>query len=376
LTQRSRFIAVALGLLLLGVLVSACGGTPVAQTWPGLTVDGDTVYAISGAPQQVYMIDAETGTQKGTFLPQGENKGVLYWSPVTVVGDVAFVGFSDTGAGIAGLYAFDPATGQELWHVPVESYIQATPAYADGIVYVGDTGGYVFAIDVESRTIKPGWPFQAKDAVWAEALVAEGRVYVASMDHHLYCLDPESGELIWDQELGGAMAAQPILEDGILYIGAFDGKVYAIDAGSGEPVDGFDFKAGNWIWSEALMSGGQLYVTALDGFLYALDPATGEMLSPYPYNSGGLSGGRDAIRAAPVGVQEAIVIATQSGRVAAVNTATPRWSWPGGAPEAEIYTTPVVSGDRVLVILQNGQVQALDATSGAVGWSFLPASSQ
>jgi outer membrane protein assembly factor BamB len=360
----------------LGVLLSACGAAPVAQTWPGLTVDGDTVYAISGAPQQVYMIDAETGTQKGSFLPQGEPEGVLYWSPVTVGEGVAFVGFSDTGAGIAGLYAFDPGTGQELWHVPVDSYIQAAPAYVDGTIYVGDTAGYVFAVDVEERTIKPGWPFQAKDAVWAEALVVDGRVYIASMDHHLYCLDAESGELIWDQELGGAMAAKPIIEDGVLYIGAFDGRLYALDSSTGEPEQGFEFRAGNWIWSEALMSGGQLYVTALDGFLYALDPATGEKLSPYPYDSGGLSGGRDAIRAAPVEVGDATVIATQSGRVAALNTASPRWSWPGGAPEAEIYTTPVVSGDRVLVILQNGQVQALDAASGAVGWSFLPASSQ
>jgi outer membrane protein assembly factor BamB len=363
------------GLLLVGVLLSACGSAPVAQTWPGLTVEGDTVYAISGAPQRVYMLDAETGTEKSTFLPQGENKGVLYWSPVTVVDDVAFVGFSDTGAGIAGLYAFDPATGQELWHVPVESYVQATPAYADGVIYVGDTAGYVFAVDVEAGTIKPGWPFQAQDAVWAEPLVEDGRVFIASMDHHLYCLDAESGEVLWDQELGGAMAAQPTIEDGILYVGAFDGKVYALDADTGEPAEGFEFKAGNWIWSEVLMSGGQLYVTALDGLLYALDPATGAVVSPYPYNSGDLSGGNDAIRAAPVEAGEAIVIASQSGRVAAVNTATPRWSWPGGVPEAEVYTTPVVSGGTVFVILMNGQVQALEADNGAVGWSFLPAPS-
>lgn len=376
MTQRSRFIAVAVGLLLVGVLLSACGAAPVAQTWPGLTVDGGTAYVISGAPQQVYMIDAETGTQKGSFLPQGENKGVLYWSPVTVADGVAYVGFSDTGAGTAALYAFDPATGQEIWHVPVKSYIQAAPAYVDGVVYVGDTAGNVFAIDVESRTIKPGWPFQAKDAVWAEALVVDGRVYIPSMDHHLYCLDAESGELIWDQELGGALAAQPVMEDGILYIGAFDGKMYALEADTGQPVEGFDFKAGNWIWSEALMSGGQLYVTALDGRLYALDPATGAVIPPYPYNSGDLSGGNDAIRAAPVEAGDAVLIATESGRVAAINAATVRWSWPGGAPEAAVYTTPIVSGDRVLVILQNGQVQALDATTGAVGWSFLPASSQ
>ena len=204
----------------------------------------------------------------------------------------------------------------------------------------------------------------------------DGRVYVTSMDHHLYCLDAESGELIWDQKLGGAMAAQPMIDDGILYVGAFDGKVYALDPDTGQPLEGFDFKAGNWIWSEVLMSGDQLYVTALDGRLYALDPASGAVLPPYPYNSGDLSGGRDAIRAAPVEAGETVLIAAESGRVAAVNGAALRWSWPGGAPEAGIYTTPVVSGDRVFVILMNGQVQTLDISSGAVGWSFVPASSK
>lgn len=365
-----------MGLLLLGVLLSACGAAPVAQTWPGLTVEGDTVFVISGAPQQVYMLDVETGIQKSTFVPPGEHKGVLYWSPVTVGDGVAYVGFADTGAGFAGLYAFDPGIGQELWHVPVENYMQAAPTYVDGVVYIGDTSGYVYAIDVETRTIKPGWPFKAGDAVWAEALVAEGRVYVASMDHHLYCLDAERGEVLWDQKLGGAMAASPVLEDGILYVGAFDGKVYALDAGTGELVDGFEFKAENWIWSEALMSGDQLFVTALDGRLYALQPDSGAVISPYPYDSGNLSQGKDAIRAAPVEAGEAIVVASESGRVAAINSATAQWSWPGGAPEASIYTTPVVSDGKVFVILMNGQVQTLDASNGAVGWSFLPASSQ
>ncbi len=377
MTQRSRIIAAAAGLLLLAVLLSACGAAPVAQTWPGLTLDGDTLYVISGQPQQVFMLDAETGAQKGTFFPQGEYKGVLYWSPVTVGDGVAFVGFADSGGGLARLYAFDPQTGQQLWYVPVDTYIQDAPTYVDGVVYVGDATGYVYAVDVETGSIKPGWPFQAESAVWASLLVVDGRVYVASMDHHLYCLDAESGQVIWDQEVGGAMAASPILEDGILYVGAFDGKLYALRADTGEPVEGFEFKAGNWIWSDALMSGGQLYVTALDGKLYALEPSNGAIIPPYPYNSGDVSGGKDVIRAAPVQAGDVIVVATESGRVIAVQGATPKWSpWPSGVPQAAIYTTPVVSGGRIYVVLMNGQLQTLDAETGAIGWSFSPPASQ
>ncbi len=384
MTQRSRIIAAAAGLLLLGVVLSACGAAPVAQTWPGLTLDGNTIYVISDQPQRVYMLDAETGEPQGTFPPtwlelvnDDQPKGVVYWSPVTVGEGVAFVGFSDTGAGTAGLYAFDPETGRELWSVPVDVYIQAAPTYVDGVVFVGDTGGFVYAVDVETQGIKPGWPFQAESAIWASPLVADGRVYVASMDHHLYCLDAESGQVLWETELGGALGASPILEDGILYVGAFDGKMYALRADTGEPVAGFEFRAENWIWSEALMTGGQLHVTALDGKLYALEPTTGKAI--WSYNSGEASGGKDVIRAAPVETGTLIVVATESGNVIAVRDGVPaRPAWSSGTtpPQGSIYTTPVVRGDTIYVVLMGGQVWTLDAETGAAAPFFSPPTSE
>jgi len=237
LTQRSRVLGAVIGLLLLGVVLSACGAAPVAQNWPGLTVEGDTIYAISGLPQQVYMLDAETAIQKATFMPQGEHRGVVYWSPVTLGEDLAFVGFAEDGADVAGLYAFDPETGQEQWNIPVKNLVLPAPTYDDGVVYFGDSDGFVYAVDVESRSIKPGWPFEAKDAIWASPLVAGGRVYVAGMGHYLYCLDAESGQVLWEREIGAAMAKSPTLEDGILYVGAFDGKVHAIEVWNEQNLD-------------------------------------------------------------------------------------------------------------------------------------------
>ncbi len=366
MTKRSRIVGAAIVLLLLGLVLSACAGSVVAENWPGLTVDGDTVYAISGAPQQVYIVDATNRSTKATFMPDGaeENRAAAnYWSPVTVGGGLAFAGFFQQRFSNNGLYAFDPETGQQQWWVEAESEILSAPTYADGVVYYGTTGGQVYAVDVESRSVKAGWPFEVGSPVWASPLVADGRVYVVSMDHILYCLDAETGEEKWQQEVGGALATQPLLEDGILYAGAFDGKVHALKADSGEPVEGFDFQAGNWIWSTPLMIEGQLFVTALDGFLYALDPATGEVLPPYPYDSGAISQGRDVIRANPIQVGDTILIATEKGHVVAVEGGQRICSWPSGAPESAVYTTPVLSGEKVYLIQLSGEVHTLDAAT-------------
>jgi outer membrane protein assembly factor BamB len=121
-----------------------------------------------------------------------------------------------------------------------------------------------------------------------------------------------------------------------------------------------------------LLADGRLYVTALDGRLYALDPATGQEVSPYPYDSGSLQDAADVIRAAPVQAADNIVIATESGRVAAVQNAQAVWDWPSGVPEDAIYTTPVVVDGTIYVALRSGQVVTLDAENGVQGWTFSP----
>ncbi len=372
MTKQRPIVGAALGLLLIGLLLSACGTVPVAETWPGLTVADGTVYVIGGTPQQVYLLDAENGTQKGTFIPAGEHRGVVYWSPVTVGGGRAFVGFSEPQAGVYGLYAFDPTTRLEQWHVSVQDLILAAPVYADGVVYFGTSDGQVYAVDAETGAEKPGWPFRAREAIWASPLVAGGRVYVPSMDHSLYCLEAATGQVVWEFKANGSFAAQPILADGILYVGAFDGRLYAIHADSGQAVEGFAFQADNWIWSEALLADGRLYVTALDGRLYALDPATGAVLPPYPYDSKEATGQRDLLRAAPVQAGDRILVVTRSGRVIAVRDGVGQVWWPSGLPQAEILTTPVVAAGRVYLALMNGQVQTLDAETGVPGWFFSP----
>jgi outer membrane protein assembly factor BamB len=356
------------------IVLAGCGGTPIAENWPGLTVDGDTVYVISGSPQQVYMLDAETGAQKGTFMPSGDPKPPLYWSPVEVGDGLAFVGFAEPQSSIAAMYAFDPETGQEQWNIPADSYVIPAPTYAGDVVYFGDTAGNVYAVDIESKRVKPGWPFVAESAIWASPLVAGDTLFVAAMDHHVYALDRESGEVLWKQEVGGAMAAQPTLDEhgGVLYVGAFDGQVYALDAATGEPVQGFEFESNGWVWSEVLLRDSRLHVTSLDGKMYALEPASGTEIKRLTFNAAPADNEKDRLRASPVESGDSIIVAAESGRVFSTKDAIAQWSWPGGVPQQSVLTTPVVLDGTVYIVLMDGSVQTLDAETGTQGWAFTP----
>jgi len=155
-------------------------------------------------------------------------------------------------------------------------------------------------------------------------------------------------------------------------VGAFDGRVYAVQAESGEMVEGFSFQAGGWIWSDLLLANDRLYAASLDGKLYALDPESGAVSPPYPYDTTAISGKKGAIRAAPVLAGESIIVAAESGHVISLKEAQQQWSWPSGVPRAGVLTTPVLAQDKLYVVLMDGQVQSLDATTGVQGWAFSP----
>jgi outer membrane protein assembly factor BamB len=69
------------------------------------------------------------------------------------------------------------------------------PVTAGGLAIHGCSDGSVRAVRIEDG--QPGWTFWTGGPVLTSPAVANGRVYVGSGDGWVYCLDSNSGELIW-----------------------------------------------------------------------------------------------------------------------------------------------------------------------------------
>jgi len=66
---------------------------------------------------------------------------------------------------------------------------------------------------------------------------AEGRLYVAQPETHtVFCLDSDTGKILWSYQTGGRVDSPPSICNGIVVFGCRDGWVYALRASDGELV--------------------------------------------------------------------------------------------------------------------------------------------
>jgi len=204
--------------------------------------------------------------------------------------------------------------------------------------------------------------FQTKGAVRATPVVAGDTVYVGLYDHHLYALDARTGEALWNTALGGAVFAAPTVVGGVvLYVGTADGRVTALTTAGGAKL--WAFGTGAAVRATPVVEDGAVYVSSADGAIYGLDARTGAKLWTAQT--------KNRIISAPVVADGVVYAGSADNGVYALEARTgkPAWTFYALAP---VHTSPHVVAGVVYAAsgLGTGSVDALDARSGQLLWSF------
>ncbi len=134
------------------------------------------------------------------------------------------------------LYAYDPATGRELWKMGygvLGFSIVPRPVVAGELVLLSTS-----FMQPELLALKLAGAATAPEIVWREkkgaptmssALVVEGLVFMVSDKGVATCLDTASGERLWSERLGGNFSSSPLFADGRIYVGNRDGDTFVIE---------------------------------------------------------------------------------------------------------------------------------------------------
>jgi outer membrane protein assembly factor BamB len=356
--QKKLLLSLAL-ILLAGALSACVGGAGIASSWPGLTVDGETAYLAYN--NHVYGIQLPGGTEIWRYPRERENQVTFFAEPAPTPDEQLIAGGYDSV-----LYSLNPANGQENWQFAEAGnrYIASPLAVEEGI-FAPSADNTLYALELDGTK---RWEFSTQGEIWARPVANPECecIYLASMDHHVYAVDPQDGRLIWQtQDLGGAIVGTPTLsETGVLYVGTFGSEILALNVEDGSLL--WEFPTEGWVWSGPALANDRLYGGDLDGFFYALDAASGaEIWRMTPDQLDG------PIAAKPLVTEEAIYITTELGSVFAVSdTGSIIWT---KTLEGKIYASPVLAGDMILVTPSqpNRFLVALDK-QGTEMWSFPP----
>jgi outer membrane protein assembly factor BamB len=350
-----------ISILLLASLLSACtGGAGIATSWPGLAVDEDTAYLAFNT--QVYAINISNGSEKWRYPAEPNNQVSFYANPaISPDGQLIVGGYNNV------LYSLNPENGQLNWEFTgaQRKYVAGPLAVEQGIFAPNaDMALYALGVDGSLR-----WSFKTEGENWAQPTTdpACQCIYLTSMDHRVYALEPADGSLLWKtDDLGGAIVGTPTLSDeGILYIGTFGSKLLALDSRNGSII--WESPTEGWIWSGPALSGGRLYVGDLDGNFYAFNAADGQEI--WRLNSDQLDG---SISGTPLVIEDRIYVTSELGTLYTLDTSGKEFL-PPQTFEGKLYSAPVLAGDKILVT-SNQADQFLVAISldGARQWSFPP----
>ena len=208
------------------------------------------------------------------------------------------------------------------------------------------------------------WHFDPETAFEGSPVVVDGVAYVGDSSGQLYAVDDHNGGLIWTWTLasGAALNSSPAVDPalGLLFVTDSAGVVHAIATASGNSV--WNTTVGGELTAPAYANG-EIFVASTTGAVAALSEATGKLSWSVSIGS--------AITGAPAVDVEAklVVVGTASGAVEALDlgTGSTAWSYVTGGPVTAAVT---IAAGMVFAGSADGNAYALNLTTGARDWSY------
>lgn len=347
-----------------------------------------------------------------TEIDDKEPRSFKFFSKPVLNGNHLYV-----GTAARHLYCLDASSGQKRWAVPMEDWIRSAPVVHGDTVWVVAMDGTAYCLRDKGESVAVLWQRKiGAHPVYADLVYADGRLLVSSSDLRLWCLDAQTGEVIWQHsaldevairgrryradelacggwyqskptaadgtifvgtpsrfvfaldhetgaekwrfEMGGAVSGAPAYADGRIFIGQKgDEYFFCLDANTGQPI--WKQLVG-WVWSSANVDSGRVLIPGNDGHLSCLDADTGHILWRYRTGSG-------AAPEPPIDSGR-VYFGSWDHYVYAFETTTGRLLWQfhtGGSPDSG---APIAYEDKLYVPMGGKRLCCLDAATGTVIW--------
>jgi eukaryotic-like serine/threonine-protein kinase len=313
-----------------------------AKAWPlgrgSALAEGVAKTTLPEKPQVVWKVTIEKGAFDGT--------------PVIADG-VVYLGDMD-----GKVYAWRLADGQEVWSRKFESGFIAAPALRGDLLYIGDIDGKFYALDI--KTGEPKWSFAADSEIDNGANFWRENVLFGSQDANLYCLNATSGELVWKLAIQDQIRCMPTVVGDRSFVAGCDSTLHIIDLTQGKEAAAVPIEAPTGVTPAVL--GDNVYFGTEGGAFFAVNWKEAKVTwkaedkgSSQPY------------RSAPAVQEGIVVVGSRSRRVEAFDPKTGNELW-SFATKQRIDSSPVIVANRVYIGAADGRLYSLDLKDGKELW--------
>jgi outer membrane protein assembly factor BamB len=243
-----------------------------------------------------------------------------------------------------------------VWTRGLGSLIEFPAVVSEGVAFIGNYGGTIRAISME--TGKVAWRTDLRAKMASSVAVVGEEVIVHTMDGNVSALDRRNGKVLWRVSVGSPIESSPIVYDGIDYFGTWSGVVYALDVRRRRLL--WTYRSGAKITASAAVSGRTLFIGDYGGRVLALATRTGRLR--WARRVGGRVYGTPA-----VGGGRVFVPSSTGGSLTAFSVGG-RYLWRIGTG-SYVYSSPAYWAGRVYFGSYNGRLYAASAARGRVLWT-------
>ena len=279
--------------------------------------------------------------------------------------------------------AYDISNGGRIWRLETQTEDDRSTNVGGGIAVNGDTvyagTGRAEVLALEAATGKIRWRKAVSTPVRAAPTIAEGRMFVLTMDNQLQALALDDGHRLWAYQATAPETSvlglpAPAYADGLVVAGFGSGELVALRAATGSVAwsDSLAATRGrnsmadlSAVRGRPVVADGRVFAGSLGGLTLSLDLRTGRRLWEREIATG------DTIWLAG---DWAFLLAT-SGQVAAIGRSDGRIAWVTELPQFEDmekkkgaihWIGPVLAGDRLILGSSNSLALAVSPYTGEI----------
>jgi len=193
-------------------------------------------------------------------------------------------------------------------------------------------------------------------------IISEGRLFVASENETLYCINIFDGTKLWDVPIENISSVNPIILGKFLYIITKKGTLHKINVTDGvreweKKLTGPETFIGN----DIIFYRDQLIISNIDNKVFFVDVISGNIKNKIEL--------KNKINANPLKESNFIFFADKGGNITSYNLDKSRIEWENLFGET-IYKPSSSYGFSIYVSTVDGELLSIDTFTGQIKWSF------